>query len=1060
MMRIGKRILALLLCIVICMSLLPASALAEEGTIETTEQAGVITAAKEGNIFFSEAETAEESGTIRNDADFESADVSAYILQEGGLFAPNSQLSSEQKKGAKDAGREVYLEEAEALLYAAAAGWDGSTDSITVDISEISCPTSDIWDIWINVLNDNPDLFYMGYMTYDSSDGIVTSVTLVVNTEDYSFQDVEVFRNKTNRILTGVESSWTDEQKALYVHDYLVTHCEYDLTYSNYSAYDAIISESCVCQGYALAYCFLLQKCGVECEIVTSWALNHAWNLVTIGSAQYYVDCTWDDPVANASETLYQDFCRHVNFLRSRDGLISTRHNSTDWVDGDGNDVYNNVKTGTAYESAWWNSCNSAIPHVGNKWAYFQGGDSGVYIHDYSTGKNSRLFTLSGKWYVWGSTSSYYTGYSHLAAYGKQFYISTADKIYRFTSDGKQEVFYSLTKNELAQGYIYGIRMEKSTLYYRLYTDEKSGDFVAEHSLALGEVIPEIITSGVCGDDLTWTLDDLYTLTISGTGDMWDFYGKGPEWHNWCKAITSLVIQPGATSVGNNAFYECTSLVSVTIPDSVIRIGDDAFTFCESVPCIVIPDSVTSIGDLAFQDCAGLKEVTLSNSLVYIGYGAFLACTALKNITIPAGVTSTGDYTFQGCTGLKEVTLSNSLVSIGDGAFCECTALKNITIPASVTSIGYSAFGECTALTRFLFNGSAPTFAESAFSGVTATAHYPAEDATWTDDVCQDYGGTITWRAIVNTLRIYGKSRYETCLAIAEKLRELKGGSFENVVVACGTNFPDALAGSYLAVVKNAPILLVSDSVAETISSYIATNMNTDGTIYILGSEAAVSAKVEQVLSATGRKIERLAGKDRYLTNIAILEEAGVPDGSEVLVSIGTNFADSLSASSSGRPILMVDKNKLSAAQEEYLEALKEKGCRFTIIGSPAAVSTAVEAKLSNYSASPVERVAGPTRYQTSIAVAEHAFGNPESVVLAVGNNFPDGLSAGPLAYELGAPVVLTLAGQTAAAEAYAADLTIKNGYAVGGSNVLSDGAVMSIFGLLSPGEIEEYTLN
>ena len=188
------------------------------------------------------------------------------------------------------------------------------------------------------------------------------------------------------------------------------------------------------------------------------------------------------------------------------------------------------------------------------------------------------------------------------------------------------------------------------------------------------------------------------------------------------------------------------------------------------------------------------------------------------------------------------------------------------------------------------------------------------------------------------------------------------------------------------------------------------------------------------------------------------LEEAGIPDGSEVLVCVGTNFADSLSASSSGRPIFLVDKSKLSAAQEKYLEALKEKGCRFTIIGSPAAVSEAVEAELSNYSGSPIERVAGKTRYETSIEVAEHVFEDPDSVVLTVGNNFPDGLSAGPLAYELGAPVVLTLAGQTAAAEAYAAGLTIRNGIAVGGSNVLSNDAVVSIFSLESADEIVEYT--
>ncbi len=365
------------------------------------------------------------------------------------------------------------------------------------------------------------------------------------------------------------------------------------------------------------------------------------------------------------------------------------------------------------------------------------------------------------------------------------------------------------------------------------------------------------------------------------------------------------------------------------------------------------------------------------------------------------------------------------------------------------------------------FTGTPDDAAESFTDFYGCSPSYSTKPQTYTDRL---EPGENTWEAEffgskaeytitvvvpkTDALRIYGKTRYETCLAIAEKLRELKGGSFENIVVACGTNFPDALAGSYLAVVKNAPILLVDDSVAETISSYVAKNMDASGTIYILGSEVAVSAKVEIALRTTGREIKRLAGKDRYLTNIEILKEGGIPARSEILVCVGDNYADSLSASSSGLPIFLVGRTTLTAEQKEYLATLED--CTFTIIGSESAVNATIEEELRAYGS--VGREAGPTRYQTSIAVAEHVFKDPDSVVLTVGNNFPDGLSAGPLANYLRAPVVLTLAGETAAAEAYAAGLTIRNGIAVGGSNVLSDDAVVSIFGLASAKEIEEYS--
>ena len=575
----------------------------------------------------------------------------------------------------------------------------------------------------------------------------------------------------------------------------------------------------------------------------------------------------------------------------------------------------------------------------------------------------------------------------------------------------------------------------------------------------------------------------------------------GPDMFEYCESLTDIEIPDRVTSIEEFAFNGCTALEEITFGRSVETIGYAAFCDCDRLDRVyytyteeefqaqleiigsTLPEGDGNlpfmVADYIHVHTPGeiVRENEVAATCIKEGsYDEVIYCTVCgeevnresktiekiahslkKTAATAATCTEEGSIEYWTCSmckklfrdeaGTMEITDADTVIpALGHrwGAPTWIWALNCSSALATFTCENDSTHKEIVTAVEI------EAVAEGDIVTYTAMVNGP-DGKTYSDEKQIDTSKT-------NTLRIYGASRYETCLAIAEKLRELRGGSFENVVVACGSNFPDALAGSYLAVAKNAPILLVSDSVAETISSYIATNMNADGTIYILGSEAAVSAKVEQALSTTGRKIERLAGKDRYLTNIAILEEAGIPDGSEVLVCVGTNYADSLSASSSGLPILMVDKNKLSAAQEEYLETLKEKGCRFTIIGSPAAVSEAVEAKLSNYSGSPIERVAGKTRYETSIEVAEHVFEDPDSVVLTVGNNFPDGLSAGPLAYELGAPVVLTLAGQTAAAEAYAADLTIKNGIAVGGSNVLSNGAVMSIFGLVQAGEIVEYT--
>jgi hypothetical protein len=147
------------------------------------------------------------------------------------------------------------------------------------------------------------------------------------------------------------------------------------------------------------------------------------------------------------------------------------------------------------------------------------------------------------------------------------------------------------------------------------------------------------------------------------------------------------------TSIGYQAFGNCTSLTSITIPDGVTSIGDRAFYKCTSLTSITIPDSVTSIGESAFLRCTGLTSITIPNSVTSIGESAFDSCTSLTSITIPDSVTSIGDFAFYKCTSLTSITIPESVTSIGKNAFSVCPSLTSITIPDSVTSIGEGAFG-------------------------------------------------------------------------------------------------------------------------------------------------------------------------------------------------------------------------------------------------------------------------------------------------------------------------------------------------------------------------------
>ena len=178
-----------------------------------------------------------------------------------------------------------------------------------------------------------------------------------------------------------------------------------------------------------------------------------------------------------------------------------------------------------------------------------------------------------------------------------------------------------------------------------------------------------------------------------------------------CSGLTSVTIGNSVTSIGGAAFRDCSGLTSVTIPNSVTSIGNYTFYNCSGLTSVTIPNSVTSIGDYTFYNCSGLTSVTIGNSVTGIGYYAFNGCSGLTSVTIPNSVTSIDEFAFNGCSGLISVTIPNSVTSIGLCAFQECSGLTSVTIGNSVTSIGYYAFRNCSGLTSVYFNADSCTYA-------------------------------------------------------------------------------------------------------------------------------------------------------------------------------------------------------------------------------------------------------------------------------------------------------------------------------------------------------------
>ena len=223
--------------------------------------------------------------------------------------------------------------------------------------------------------------------------------------------------------------------------------------------------------------------------------------------------------------------------------------------------------------------------------------------------------------------------------------------------------------------------------------------------------------------NLTWKLYADGTLNISGTGAMKDYTNynssdsQSPVFGN--DTIKNVVIEDGVTSIGNYAFWSCSSLTSITIPKSVTSIGDRAFYNCSSLTSITIPKSVTSIGANAFERCSSLTSITIPDSVISIGASVFEECRNLSSITLSNNITSIGTFAFYNCSGLTSITIPETVTSIGDFAFEGCSSLTSITIPDGVTSIGASAFYNCSNLTSITIPDSVIGIGNYAFSSCT-----------------------------------------------------------------------------------------------------------------------------------------------------------------------------------------------------------------------------------------------------------------------------------------------------------------------------------------------------
>ena len=284
-----------------------------------------------------------------------------------------------------------------------------------------------------------------------------------------------------------------------------------------------------------------------------------------------------------------------------------------------------------------------------------------------------------------------------------------------------------------------------------------------------------------------------------------------------CSGLTNITIPDRVTSIGQSAFKGCSGLISITIPDSVTIIDDGAFRGCSGLTNITIPNGVTIIDDEVFRGCSGLTGVTIPNSVTSIGYSAFYDCSSLTSITIPDNVTRIGSYAFEGCSGLTSITIPNGVTSIEWNAFVDCRSLTvyytgnvaswcsigglgnlmpysstlyidgkivegELIIPDGVTSIGYSAFYGCRGLTNIIIPNSVTSIGSNAFNNCTGLVSITIPDSVTSIDGAAFNNCTgITSITIPDSVTSIGGKAFSGCSGLTSAL-------IKNGVTSIGTS--------------------------------------------------------------------------------------------------------------------------------------------------------------------------------------------------------------------------------------------------------------------------------
>lgn len=383
-----------------------------------------------------------------------------------------------------------------------------------IDVSAYGIPRTEASTVFFQILNNNPKIFYVdNYVSWSyvaGSDTILQYTVRYLDTKVNIRQQREEFEQAVGIALEQIDGSLKPEEKALAVHDYLALNCEYD--YDRYlqndvpgishSAYGALVNGIAVCDGYADAFAYLMEEeLGIDCDVVSSSSMAHAWNMVYIDGNWYHVDVTWDDPARDSI-----GYVKH-NYLLLGDAAISSGSNPhTGWST-------QHTAVSTTYDTAFWTKINSAICYHQGFWYYAKYDDT-VYLaklmkkRTLEDDTEEEVYTENNLW------NRYSGSYMYLDTANDKIYFNTGTTIYRLDDDDSIVNVYE--PKLLGKQLIFGFTIRDETLYYAL---SETPNLTSRQNI-LSDTLPELAVArieGIRADDVSAIYDgQAQTITVLG----------------------------------------------------------------------------------------------------------------------------------------------------------------------------------------------------------------------------------------------------------------------------------------------------------------------------------------------------------------------------------------------------------------------------------------------------------------------------------------------------------------------------------------------------------------